>query len=234
MKRLLPLFFAATLALSNGSSWAQGRHDVWDLQIGQSASALPRDFVEFACGTNGGPPARPLGGFADYLSCKAGETGLYEVYFRYNDEDEYVARALEQAHDIERLRGTRVYGFDATISALLDSAGVLSGIKIVSDPRGVEPGIRNDQWRLGALLMRHFGTEGWSCENLPLGERESPVTSFFVKKRCGKRTAEAIFRMEQDYYHRRGESFTDEFGKVQPTYFVSTSRFEMLMEDARP
>jgi hypothetical protein len=232
MKPFLKLCIAAALALSFGSASAHERHDVWDLHLGQSASALPRDFVEFACGTNGGPPARPLGGFADYLSCKAGKTGLYEVYFRYNDEDEYVARALEQAQDIERLRGTRVFGFDSTISALLNSAGVLSGVRIVSDPRGVEPGTRNDQWRLGALLMRHFGTADWACQDVPLGERESAVTSFFVKKRCTKRTAEAVLSVEQDYYHRRGESFTDEFGKVQPTYFVSTSRFEMLAVDA--
>jgi hypothetical protein len=154
------------------------------------------------------------------------------VYFRYNDEGEYVARALEQAHDIERLRGTRVYGFDVMTSALLDGAGVLRGIRVVTDPRGVEPGTRNDHWRLGALLMRHFGETDWDCQELPLAERETAITSFFVKRRCTKLTADASLKVEQDYYHRSGEGFTDEFGKVQPTYFVSTSRFELMATTA--
>ncbi|HEY4201727.1 MAG TPA: hypothetical protein VGM83_14335 [Devosiaceae bacterium] len=226
--RQLLLLVGGLTFMGLGGAWAAERHTVWDLEIGTEASALPEDFVDFACGTNGGPPGRVLTAFTDYAACPAAPGGLHEVYFRYNDELEYIARALDMAEDIERFRGTRVEGFDSVVSALFDDAGVLRGIRIASDPRGVEPGVRNDQWRLGALLMRRFGEENWSCDDAPLSDRELPVTSFFVKRQCSKVTKDLTLSVEQNYFHRRGESFTDEYGTVQPTNFISTSLFELL------
>ena len=87
------LLAAALLATLSPVS-ASERSTVWDLTLGTSAADLPHDFVDFACGSNGGPPGLALAGFADYASCPAEPNGLHEVYFRYNDEQEYVARAL--------------------------------------------------------------------------------------------------------------------------------------------
>lgn len=207
---------------------AAERHTIWDLTIGQTAATLPEEFVDFACGTNGGPPGQLLKAFTDYMACEANSNGLREVYFRYDDEQEYVARALAMPQDIERFRGTRVYGIDAVVAALFDDAGVLRGLEIASDPRGLEPGLRNDQWRLGAFLMRRFGESDWTCSDLPLTDRELPVTSYFVKRHCTKTVGELALSVEQNYYHRRGESFTDEYGTVQPTHFVSTSSFQLI------
>ena len=40
---------------------------IWDLKLGQPVSALPADdYVDPACGTNGGPPARVLKNFAEF------------------------------------------------------------------------------------------------------------------------------------------------------------------------
>jgi hypothetical protein len=207
---------------------AAERHTIWDLTIGQTAATLPEDFVDFACGTNGGPPGQRVKAFTDYMTCAANSSGLHEVYFRYNDEQEYVARALSMPQDIERFRGTRVYGIDAAVAALFDEAGVLQGLEIASDPRGLEPGVLNDQWRLGALLMRRFGEADWTCTDIPLSDRELPVTSYSVKRGCTKTVGGLALTVEQNYYHRRGESFTDEYGTVQPTHFVSNSSFELL------
>jgi hypothetical protein len=201
---------------------------VWDLRIGASASDQPEDFAEFACGTEAGPPARPLQGFTGYAECRPDARGLHAVYFRYDDEQEYVARAYEQVRLIDALAGTRVFGIDVVLNALFDADGVLRGLRIVSDPRGVDAADRNDHWALGGMLMNRFGADGWECESLPLGEGESPVTSFYIKDHCRKETAEYQFDVRREYLHRRGQYFTDEFGKAFPTYFVSSTAFEML------
>jgi hypothetical protein len=49
-----------------------------------------------------------------------------------------------------------------------------------------------------------------------------------VKTECRKTTEEATFVVLREYLHRRGEIFVDEFGKAQPTHFVSQTSFEML------
>ena len=37
---------------------------VWDLELGAHATELNRrDSIDYACGTNGGAPSRPIGGF---------------------------------------------------------------------------------------------------------------------------------------------------------------------------
>jgi hypothetical protein len=63
------------------------RPDIWTLKLGTSASALPCDaFVDYACGSNGGPPQQLLTGWSDYDKCRPEPNGLHEVYFRYDDE----------------------------------------------------------------------------------------------------------------------------------------------------
>jgi hypothetical protein len=43
---------------------------IWDIKLGTPVAALPLDqFVDPACGTNGGPPSRVLARFADFALC---------------------------------------------------------------------------------------------------------------------------------------------------------------------
>ena len=74
------------------------RFTIWDIHLGEDASAIPDEYVNYACGTNGGPPSRKLPNFAAFKTCKPGADGLHEVYFEYDDELEYVARALDNQY----------------------------------------------------------------------------------------------------------------------------------------
>ena len=205
-----------------------GRMNVWDLALGASASEIPDRFVDYACGTRGGPPSRPLANFSEYARCPAEEHGLHEVYFRYDDEQEFIARALEQARAVEMCGGTRVFGMAVTASALFDTAGILRGLRIVTDPRGADPADRSDHWALGAMLRHHFGEDGWDCRDIAAAEGETPVATYFIKDECAKTGGEVSLLVRRAYHHRRGENFTDEFGRVLPTLFVSNTYFEMI------
>src|SRR5262245_20423848 len=84
---------------------------IWDIKLGTPVDALPQDFVDPACGTNGGPPARVLRSFADFSQCMVERTtGLREVWFRYDDEMEYVARARRSDVLIRQYRANSLAG----------------------------------------------------------------------------------------------------------------------------
>src|SRR4249919_3584950 len=87
------------------------RLEVWDIPLGTRVAQLPDEFVDYACGTNGGPPAAPLNGFAEFRRCRAEPSGLREVYFRYDDELEYWAKANDLIAQMEQYAGTKTYGF---------------------------------------------------------------------------------------------------------------------------
>ena len=50
---------------------------------------------EFACGSNGGPPRAEDHGLERIRQVPAEDSGLHEVYVRFDDEDEYVGRAID-------------------------------------------------------------------------------------------------------------------------------------------
>ena len=79
--------------------------------------------MNYACGTNGGPPSLPLPNFAAFKKCKPDADGLHEVYFEYDDELEYVARALDNQPEIKMYAGTTVFEFPVVASLLFDDAG---------------------------------------------------------------------------------------------------------------
>ncbi len=159
------------------------RASVWDLKIGQpiSAQPVPDEFRGFACGSNGGPPRRRLAGWSDYVGCRPEANGLHEVYFEYDDEYEYVARARDLPREIARWSGTTETGFPVVVSALFDDTGVLAAIRIVTNSR---PDYRNevadadvrkraDAHLFGQLMAARFDIDpATQCRALPAAEGE--------------------------------------------------------------
>jgi len=70
---------AATLLISATTAMAQAPK-IWDVAFGTPVAALPLDqFVDAACGTNGGPPARVLKSFAEFAQCARERTTGYAL-----------------------------------------------------------------------------------------------------------------------------------------------------------
>ena len=134
---IVMLCAAGSLAAGGGavSQVRPNRTEVWDLTLGSPAEALPDAFTDYACGTNGGPPSTPLKNFRDFRRCRPEPSGLREVYFRYDDELEYWAKANDLPMEVEKYSGTKAYGFPVVVSALFSDSSVLAGLRIVSDPR---------------------------------------------------------------------------------------------------
>ena len=175
----------AAAAVSQGANQPPGRAEIWDLKLGTPVATLPSGFGEYACGTNGGPPSQPLSGWSDFRRCRPEPSGLREVYFRYDDELEYWAKANDLPTEIEHYSGTKVYDFPVVLSALFDDAGTLAGLRIVSDPRDTTRS-RDEAYALRNFLTARFGRDGWNCIDLPAAEGEEPVGRTYIKQDCDK------------------------------------------------
>jgi hypothetical protein len=231
-------FIAAILAPvtgTPGSALAQGaddrptRREVWDIQLGAKIADLPDDYVDYACGTNGGPPSTPLTGWKDYRRCRPDASGLREVYFRYDDELEYWAKANNLAAQMEQYVGTKTYGFPINVSVLFGDDGVVRGIRIVTDPRD-PTGDRDEAYLLRNFLNARFGREGWQCEDLAAESGETPVSGIFIKQRCQKDMDNGVRGLLVTRHLRKpGQSQYDPHsGKETTNQFESNVRFELV------
>src|SRR4051812_29393 len=198
------------------------RSTVWDLKLGQPVPAQPAasEFRGFACGSNGGPPRMKLTGWGDFARCRAEASGLHEVYFEYDDELEYIARAKDLEMNITRWAGTTEVRFPVIVSALFDDAGLLQGIRLVTDPRAdyqdqiTEANLRKraEAYVLGGVLAARYGIEASrDCQALPPAEGESAVGMLLIKQSCTKDDEASNRRilLRANFYRKPGQSGTN-------------------------
>jgi hypothetical protein len=204
------------------------RFSIWAIHLGDAVTAIPDEYVNYACGTNGGPPSTPLPNFAAFKKCKPDADGLYEVYFEYDDELEYQARALDNRAEIMRYAGTTVFEFPIVASVLFDESGRVRGERMVTDPRQQVSRDRLEFWELATFLRQNFGNDPWTCKDLPRDDGEAPAGTRFLKNHCEKTVSGKRLILEQRFFQKKGQQFIDpQSGKPQPQAFESVTRFEM-------
>jgi len=210
------------------------RLTVWDIALGASASELPDAFVNYACGTKGGPPSIPLAGFGEFRKCRPDANGLREVYFEYDDELEYWARALDLTAQIRMYAGTTAYEFPVVASVLLDEVGVVRGERLVTDPRQRSSRDRSEFWMLADFIRQRLGDDGWNCRDLPPEDGETAIGSRFIKTDCEKVTDSSRVLLEQRFFQKKGQRPVDPYtGKPRSDEFESATSFEIYGEEPR-
>jgi hypothetical protein len=194
MKVRSAIIGAALVAGSFSAEGAQAQFletKVWDIALGTHVSDLPRDeFPIQACGTNGGPPSALLDGFEEFARCAVeDETGLHEVWFSYDDEEEGIARAYRFSEDrLGQYRANDLFTHPVLFSLLIDANGLVQGYRVVSDNRE-DPATRFDADTVARpLKLSVFGSEGWNCVNLPALPGETAILDRFIKEFCEKTT----------------------------------------------
>lgn len=200
---------------------------IWDIELGIAVSALPlKDFVDPACGTNGGPPARVLKGFDEFALCPAeAATGLHEVWFRYDDEMEYIARARRSSVLIRQYQANSLAGQPIITSLLIDDAGRVQGYRIINDPRA-DAATRIDAFNL-ADLFKGIAGMGLPCTDLPPADGERPIDDVFIKEICELETDGKVVRVEQRRYYKAGQYAVDPDSRATENQFESAARLEV-------
>jgi hypothetical protein len=236
MVRIAPIVcitLAALLAAAGRASAAEpspAKPDVWSLKLGTPAAELsPDDYIDFSCGTNGGPPGRVLDSWTDFALCPADARGLHEVYFRYDDELEYWARAIDNTALIERYAGTKIGSYHVILSLLFGGDGIVDGVRIVTDPR-IDSEQRQFAYGLGRQLMARYGGEGWTCVDLPRNDGEAGLAGNFLKQRCDKTLPDRDLSAWTNLYQKSGQAVLDRFtAETRQGQFESSAKLEMYL-----
>jgi len=209
---------------------------IWDVELGQPASQLPdSEVAEIACGTAGGPAGQTLASFYDFASCQPEASGLYEVQFIYDDEQDYIARALELEYQFLR-GGTSVYAHPVIVSVLIDPEGIVQGRRIVTDDR-----ITDLARRSAYTLINNFKAQysAWSldCANIPMQDGELPVGNDFFHQLCSGQSPDGgtLVEIESSYLRKKGQvAVNRETQQVNVGYFESQTRYEEVLAPYRP
>ena len=229
------LGIVAALVLGADGALAQSRTRIFDIEIGTLAGALPQEeFVEPACGTNGGPPSLPLAGFESFGDCPVEEeTGLRETWFIYDDEWEYIARAQRDETIIRRYSANSFFGQPIITSLLFDDAGLVQGYRVVTDSRA-PPEVRIEGYLLFGILKSMFSAAPWMCTALPPYERERPIEGWFLNQSCNAEYDGKHLRVEGRHMFKPGQDL-----RINPRNldaaegeFESSARLDVYSADA--
>lgn len=213
------------------------RPAVFDLPLGARAADLPDPtrFADLSCGNNGGPSTHVVVEWTAFSACPRDADGLYEIAFRYDDEDELVARALGRPSDAWGL-GTSIDYFPVVLSVLFTAAGRLVGLRIITDHRydpkhdkflHLRP--RNEHYLLGLYLMERFGMTEANCRELPV-QGETPVLGMFMKRECEQIRGNTRYTIDSRLLRRHGAGDVDPvMGTLTDGQFISETRAEMRL-----
>ncbi len=217
-------------AVGPEAALAQSRTRVWDIELGIPVAQLPlREFVDAACGTNGGPPSLPIDGFADFARCPVERaTGLREVWFIYDDEWEYIARANRDPFEIGRYSANTMYRQPIITSVLIDAGGLVQGYRVITDPRAPID-LRIQASVLFPIFKGMYSEAPWACIDLPADERERPIDGTYLKASCEMASARLFVKAEGRHLLKAGQDVRDvpRFLDQAAGDFESSARLEV-------
>ena len=211
-------------------------YSIWDVTLGQPVAQVPdADVGEIACGTAGGPPGQILASFSEFQTCPPEQSGLREIAFSYDDEQDYIALAREVQYKFLQ-GGTSVFAHPVIASLLVDPAGVVQGRRIVTDNR-----ISDHDRRSAVTLMRNFkaryGKWALSCADVPMKEGEQPVGNQFIHELCTGQSPDGhtLIAIEASYLRKKGQrAVSQETQEVNAGYFESQTRYEEVLTPYAP
>jgi hypothetical protein len=185
--------------------------DLRDLRVGMSVAELPTEgYVDLACGGEGGAPGTALASWAEFERCPRNAAGLHEVTFAYAESP------LAELGD--RWEGTKVAGHPVIPSLLIDDAGMVQGIRVVTDP-DARMYLKKKAFLLGIRVMGRYGRDGWTCTEAEPGAGRTPVGGLFIDRRCEKVFHDRRLVLETDLYRT---------AEQQGQEFTGATRFEIL------
>jgi hypothetical protein len=219
----------ATLAGTPAQAQRSDPGEVRGLKLGLEARSMTLDgFGDLACGSNGGPPRQKIEEWSDFAKCRAEGSGLHEVYARFDDEAEYVGKAIEEPRHARGKIGTRVAGHPVILSVLFDRDGVVRGLRFVTDPRAA-PHERRVAHMLRLSVFNRYEVDGWTCTDLPPAAGETPVGGIFVKQHCEKTIPGRLLTVDGRLLRKPGQSDNDPVtGEYRAGQFESSTRFEIF------
>lgn len=237
MRPLAFLFAAAWCVVMATAAEAQigtlregGRPQIWDVAFGAHVGTLPtQDWVDPACGTNGGPRGQLIEKFENFARCPPDPgTGLYEIWFSYDDEFELIARANHDDALVNLFRANLLFNMPMILSLLVDDRGLVQGYRIISDTRA-PPIIRMQAHNVARTFKGLTRIDEASCVNAPPAEGERPFEGVLEKETCRQVIGSRRITIEARAYLKPGQNLIDPATQQPyPNAFESFSSVEIV------
>jgi hypothetical protein len=171
-------------------------NDLRDIRIGIAVTDLPSaGYSDFSCAADAD---RKISGWPGWRDCPAGADELRAIRFGF---DPATSRD-----------GTVVAGHPAVLTALIDNAGTVAGLKIETDPKA-RLYLRKKAFLFGPQVKARYGADGWACTQAQPEAGEQPVGGVYLKERCTKTIEGRALVIERSLFRKAGEdekSFVDE------------------------
>jgi len=188
-----------------------------------------RPFGDLACGSNGGRPRQAIDEWSEFRKCRPEPSGLYEVNARFDDQQEYIGRAIDDPLYAQGRLGT---GWPA----IGDPFGaVRQGRRAARHshdqrPARVDHGAAHGPHAAPRHHQPLTSPDGWTCTDLPPAAGETPVGGgVFIKQRCEKRMAERDLFVEARLpAQARPKRHQSGHGEATTGQFESWTRFELM------
>jgi hypothetical protein len=194
-RRMFAAAFFASLVAATQAAAAQDPdgHDLRDIQLGRPIGDLPdTGYVNKACADDA---EVTLATWSRWRDCPANSSGLHPIRFGYDSPD-----------------GTIVAGHPVILTLLIDDAGVMSGLRIETDPKA-RLYVRKKAFLFGIQVKSRYGLDGWSCTQAQPDAGEQPVGGVYLRERCTKITDSRSILVERNLFRRSDQdlrSFVDE------------------------
>jgi hypothetical protein len=184
-------------ALQQAAAQDFSGNDLRDIRIGIAVADLPSTgYADFFCAADANVK---LSGWSDWRNCPPGSDGLRALRFGYDP--------------VTSRNGTVVAGHPAILTALIDNAGTVGGLKIETDPTA-RFYLRKKAFLFGPQVKARYGPDGWDCTQAQLDAGEQPVGGgVYVKERCTKTIDGRALLIERNLFRQAGQdekSFVDE------------------------
>jgi hypothetical protein len=197
----LLLLGAAALAMpataaENSGEKDTGGNDLRDIRLGAQVKDLPdAGYANFSCAAD---PQKTLTAWSGWRDCPADASGFHAIKFGYDPET--------------NREGTIVAGHPALLTLLVDDAGVVSGLRIETDPKA-RLYVRKKAFLFGLQVKSRYGLDGWSCTEAQPEAGEQPVGGVLLRERCVKNTHDRSIVIERNLFRKPDQdikSFVDE------------------------
>jgi hypothetical protein len=197
---ILSLLVASALTTpataQNSGDKDSGGNDLRDIRLGMPAKDLPDEgYANLACATD---PQKTLTTWKGWRDCPADPSGIHAIKFGYDPAT--------------NRDGTIVAGHPALLTLLVDDAGIVSGLRIETDPKA-RLYIRKKAFLFGTQVKSRYGLDGWSCTQAQPDANEQPVGGVLVRERCTKTIPNRSIVVERNLYRKPDQdikSFVDE------------------------
>jgi hypothetical protein len=195
---LAAAFFVSLVAAATQAASAQNPdgHDLRDILLGRPIGDLPdTGYANKACADNA---QVALATWSSWRDCPADSSGFHAITFGYDSST--------------NPDGTIVAGHPVILTLLIDDAGVMSGLRIETDPKA-RLYVRKKAFLFGIQVKSRYGLDGWSCAQAQPNAGEQPVGGVYLRERCTKITDSRSILVERNLFRRSDQdlrSFVDE------------------------